>query len=354
VALLVPTPAAASFDTDGRFKVVGPTIYSPDGTEFIAKGVNIQGYNCWRGREITQDADLIASTWKFNLIRVNCLPVAPWRSWDSNNDLDKIVRVFTSRKVVVMFEAHESTGTYFEGAELRRVAAWFRGLAVKHRDNPYVWFNVGNEPGNMAKPTDPTRLADWDLWTPDGPKWLRMHRTVIRAIRDGARADNVIVCDGTNYGQDQAWDDFDNLVPRHSAILTYGKQVMRFNGRTYPNVIFDLHLYGEWTSRGAVPDRLEKYVAAVRDAGLPLIIGEYGATHRDGQMPVVRAMFDVARRYRVGRVAWHWSSGEPFPLTTSGDSWGVGGGYLVHPRAKPRNLTTFGRMVWSDNRAADD
>jgi hypothetical protein len=178
-----------------------------------------------------------------------------------------------------------------------------------------------------------------------------MHRTVIRAIRNQAGADNVIVADGTNFGQDQAWDDYDNLVPKHSAILTYGRALLRFGGKTYGNIVFDVHLYGEWTSRGAVPDRLDKYVAAVRAARLPLIVGEYGATDRDGQMPVVEAMFDVARRYGIGRVVWHWSGGEPYPLTKGSDSWGYGGGYLIGNRTHPKNLTTLGRLVWKDNHA---
>jgi mannan endo-1,4-beta-mannosidase len=202
----------------------------------------------------------------------------------------------------------------------------------------------------MAKPTDPAQLATWDQWTPDGAKWLNMQRTIMSAIR-ATGAQNVMVADGTNLGQDQAWDDLGNLVKKHSAILTYGPTL----AGEFSNVVFDTHIYGEWSSPNAVAQRLPKYIQAARDADLPLIFGEYGATVDGDYVQLQRDFLAVANQYDIGRAAWAWSDSGTWDLTYGhdlsalGKSWEYGGGYLIDSPTNPTNLTPFGQMVWADN-----
>ena len=110
-------------------------------------------------------------------------------------NIDRMIAAFTTNRiaqgkspVVVMLEAHESTDTYFEGAQLNQVTAWYTSLATRYKDNPYVWFNVGNEPGQMKKPADWPPDQPWDIFLPDKVKWETMHQTVIRAVRDAVGA----------------------------------------------------------------------------------------------------------------------------------------------------------------------
>jgi mannan endo-1,4-beta-mannosidase len=205
----------------------------------------------------------------------------------------------------------------------------------------------------MAKPTDPAALAAWDLWTPDGAKWLNMQRTIMSAIR-ATGAQNILVADGTNSGQDQAWDDMGNLVKKHSAILTYGPTI----ASEFSNVVFDTHIYGEWSSPGAMSERMPKYLQAIQDAKLPLIFGEYGATTDGDYVELTRQLLAIANEHDIGRIAWAWADAGTWDLTTSqdptaiGTTWEWGGGYLIDSPTNPTNLTLFGQMVWADNHAA--
>jgi hypothetical protein len=346
------TTAAAAAVATGQFTTSNGRIYDPNGNPYVARGVNVSGQNYWTNHDPTPDVSKVVDDWGFNMVRVIDQPVAGWSAPGVNINLDNIVNAYTSRGVVVMIEAHESTGSYFEGTQLTQVANWFATQAAKYKNNPYVWFNTGNEPGNMVKPTDPAALASWDMWTPDGQKWLTMQRTIMSAIR-GTGAQNIMVADGTNYGQDQAWDDLGNLVPKHSAILTYGPTI----AGEFSNVVFDTHIYGEWSSRNAISQRLPKYIEATQAAGLPLIFGEYGATTDGDYVQMQQDFLKVANQYDISRVAWAWSDSGNWDLTTGtdpnalGTSWEVGGGYLINSPTNPTNLTPFGQMVWADTHA---
>ena len=178
-------PAAA---VPGRFSVRGSEIIGPDGKPFVARGVNVNGYQwVWR-RSTVADVDLIATCWGFNAIRINSFLFkgqTRWPQYDNNDDLDGIIKTFTDRGIVAIIEAHNRIGTYFEGEDLDRLAAWYTDLARRHRDDPYVWFDLQNEPG--------------DGGPPDAALWIGTHRKLISAIRDTAHADNVI-CRGVLLG----------------------------------------------------------------------------------------------------------------------------------------------------------
>jgi hypothetical protein len=337
----------------GQFTTVGSKIYDPNGQEFIARGVNVPGQNFWTAHDPTADVSKIADDWQFNMIRVNSQPTVSWSAAGAGINIDNIVNAYTNRgagksPVVVMITLHADDVAYLEGQQLADATNWFAGLAAKYKDNPYVWFNLMNEPRNAANTGQP----GWDMWTPDGAKWLAMGQTMIKAIRATGN-DNMIIMDGTNHGQDQAWDDLGTLNPKHSAVLSYGKQLQSFDGVDYSNIAFDAHLYGEWSSPGA-KSRLEQYIQATQAAGLPLIFGEYGATIWNDWTQVAKDALELANKYGIGHAAWHWADAGGWDLTTGtdfsalGTSWEVGGGYLINSPTNPTNLTEFGQMVWND------
>ncbi|HEY9845677.1 MAG TPA: cellulase family glycosylhydrolase, partial [Candidatus Caenarcaniphilales bacterium] len=219
--LQLPLPAQAEVtkaQADGGFSVSGTKIYNPQGREFVIKGVNIHGPNAPWPDDLTQPVHLdnIANCWKFNLVRVNSriLPTGQGTVYTDNNDTDKLVNAFTKRGIVVMFDAHDRTGGYYEAADgsLQKLKSWYRELAQKHKDNPYVWFNVMNEPGVARKP---------DQILPDKKKWLTVHREVIQVIREQVGAKNIIVVDGAAWGQDAASWDAEPIPQQNSAILQY-------------------------------------------------------------------------------------------------------------------------------------
>ncbi|HEY9846242.1 MAG TPA: cellulase family glycosylhydrolase, partial [Candidatus Caenarcaniphilales bacterium] len=170
----------------GSFRVSGNKILAPNGSEFVIKGASINGPNWLWGEDMTrpEHLDRISNCWNFNLVRLNSnvLPGRGRRFFKDNNDIDKLVRAFTSRGIVTMFTAHDRIGSYYEGEDLERLKNFYRDLAAKYKDNPYVWFNIMNEPDEALRPKS--------------DKWVSMHREVIEVIRDEVGANNMIMIDG--------------------------------------------------------------------------------------------------------------------------------------------------------------
>jgi hypothetical protein len=190
----LPTWAEASFRVDGT-KVVGP-----GNNEFLIKGVNVNGPGWCFQRDTLQDVELITNVWKFNAVRLCAATKWTWAA-NYNTDLDAQIKAFTEKRIVVMLELHDYTGiwppledtggyTTPQGdviRPLRDLKAWWVDKANRFKDNPYVWFNVMNEPGS----DDSEKSANL---------WFDVHDAVIEAIR-ATGAKNIIVLDDHGWGQ---------------------------------------------------------------------------------------------------------------------------------------------------------
>lgn len=323
--LLAASVAAAEFTVvDGR-------ILDPEGRVFIPAGVNINGANWVWPREMTQDAAAMQDVWNFNLVRVTCFINKPGGGWLDNNDLDRLIAGFTARKIVVMLEPHDRTGDYFTSSTnptLAQLVSWHTALAQRHKNNPYVWFNVMNEPG-----------ANTDVQ----PQWLTIHQAVIRALRDDVGARNMIVCDGHCWGTEDGSNGAGLVPDRRSAVLTYGPDVITFGGKTYPNIVFNFHVYAGWNIGGVT--KFADYLDRVKAKGLCVFVGEWGMKPFDpyDSTPASDFMFQAILPRGVGQVAWHWYGGDHNQLTTNG-----GGGWMATPTngARPTNLTWMGEKAW--------
>jgi hypothetical protein len=312
-----PAPSAAGFTVDGA------TILDPNGQPFVAKGVNVSGMNWTWARPTVPDIDLIANCWKFNLVRVNSflfLGQIRYPQHDTNNNLDAIVRAFTSRGIVVVLEAHDRIGGYYLGADLDTLVRWYTDLATRYRDNPYVWFDVMNEPGNRSGI--------------DAESWVYMHGEVIEAIRGTAQANNVIIVEGAYGGQDSASD---------SAILQHSADVMNYNGQHYSNIVFSIHPYDLWNGGDA---QMADFFDRVQAQNLALVVGEYGVQTDQNVQAAAQSIFNTAPPRNVGRIVWHWDGGDDNDLTTGTSQ---GGGWEIDNCEAPTNLSWLGEQVWNDN-----
>ncbi len=302
------------------FRVQGTEVLDPGGKPFIVKGVNVNGPHWPWSRPTAPDADLIADTWKFNTVRINCVPslAANGCCVSNNTNLDQIVTAFTSRKVVAMLENHDFTCTYPDATQLATLKSWWVDLAIRYKNNPYVWFNILNEPGGGDTVDE---------------RWKTVHEEVVKAIRLTG-ANNIIVLDGFACGQEKGFSKGES----GSGILSYGPYL----AQTYVNITFSLHLYGEWIYGR---QRLSNYLDAVRAKGLSIHIGEYG-TAVDYSKAVAADVLHVCLQKNVGRMAWQWTGVDVHRLTQNS------GGFAIDRTdgGKPGNLSFAGNLIWKDNR----
>jgi len=68
------------------------------------------------------------------------------------------------------------------------------------------------------------------------------------------------------------------------------------------NTVFSIHMYGVFESA----DYIENYLLTFVNAGLPLVIGEFGPLHSDGN-PDEDAILALAQKYGIGYLGWSWS-----------------------------------------------
>ena len=313
--------------SNGHFQVIEDKIYAPDGQEFIIKGTNINGPKFgWPG-DTPGYVHLIADCWRFNTVRVNVM-LFDGQPYAENGTIEQIIDAYTAKGIVTIVEAHDRTGKYYEGSDLEALKAYFRDLAIQYKNNPYVWFNVMNEPGGHSS-------------SDEIEQWLTVHREVIEAIRS-VGADNIIVVDGHYWGQDVGEWNAKVVKVSKSAVLGHAQDLAKFNGKTFRNLVFSIHLYDQWDYSEA---KLADYLKRVQDKQLPLIIGEYGAKKDGTFKSSVEFMFNAAVPRNVGRIVWAWWGGDDFELTTDDN----GGGQHIDDCQNPTNLTWLGEQVWNDN-----
>jgi mannan endo-1,4-beta-mannosidase len=289
---------------ESTFQVSGTKIYDPQGQEFIIKGINMF---TWEG--ITQ-VDSLINRWGFNTVRVpNYLlgnynqPHPAQNNYGTNH---QIADAFTSQGAVVIFDAHDRIGGYYEGNEWEILKDYWRDMAQEFKDNPNVWFNLQNEPGNA---------------TANSAKWVAYHRELIDIIR-GEGANNLIVVDGEAWGQD---------FPTQT-IAGYADRILNNN----QNVVFSIHAYDRWNNNDIASYLDELYV---RD--IPVIIGEYGSENA-GQNTLNATIKTIAatQEREIGRIVWEAN-------LTSGDTEDFNG-------TNPQVLTDLGQIVWQDLQRIED
>jgi Cellulase (glycosyl hydrolase family 5)/Domain of unknown function (DUF4114) len=293
-----------------NFQVIGTKIYDPSGKEFIIKGTNMF---TWEGN--TQ-VNSIVNQWQFNTVRVpNYLlgsygQLSPQLDGYATNRA--IADSFTSQGAVVIFDAHDRIGGYYEGQDWETLKNYWRNMAQQFKDNPYIWFNLHNEPGNnLAKPD----------------KWVNYHRELINIIR-AEGANNTIVIDGEAWGQ-----DYDTQT-----IPNYAHQVMDKN----QNIIFSIHAYDRWNGKD-----IGQYFDTLDVKDIPVIVGEYGFENAgQSTLDATNRAIAATQEREIGRIVWAY--------TTNGNQ----GLSSVSPQnfngTNTEILTDLGNIVWQDLQRIED
>jgi hypothetical protein len=315
------------------FNVCGPKIYDPTGKEFIVKGINIGGPgSSWPDNTLNQ-FDNVVNKWKFNAIRLgtkggpqidnqttfNCSGTNfPQYQYTTFGTIREIVKKYTDAKVVVIIEWHK-VGSIFTGSDLSCATKWWVDVAEAFKDNPYVWFDLYNEPQTASHDT-----------------WASSMQTVINAVRATGNT-NIIVATGNYWGQDSNNWSCTNIPEGNSAILS--KTLEDQTG----NLVYAIHVYDQWDQ---CQSKLDDFVNRVQAKGKCLLIGEYGVHNNRDLSNALTYALSAAQSKKLGRIAWAWYGGDDNKLTTSGNGGGPQAAY--GPNGVPSNLSAFGQAVWAD------
>ncbi|MGW9553461.1 glycoside hydrolase family 5 protein [Nocardiopsis sp. NPDC055551] len=275
LALTIPLlahAAPASAETGLHVDDQGRLVHA-DGTELIMRGVSHP--HAWftdrTPTALVDIADLGANT-----VRVVLSSGDRWDRTDEDQ-LQDIVAQCADLGLVCVLEVHDTTG-YGEDAEAatldQAVDYWIDVQSTLQGAEDHIIVNIGNEPyGN-----DETTNQGWAPDTSDAIVRLRE-----------AGFDHTLVVDAPNWGQD--WQGTMREAAPEVA-----------DADPHDNTVFSIHMYGVYEQESTVVDYLEHFT----DAGVPLIIGEFGHDHSDGD-PDEDAIMAHADRLGLGYIGWSWS-----------------------------------------------
>ncbi|MBE2998951.1 cellulase family glycosylhydrolase [Nocardiopsis sp. HNM0947] len=279
MAIAVP-PAVASASNSEEADTAAQGIHvsdgrlvESDGSDLVLRGIN-HGH-AWYPEEVSS-FEGIASTGA-NSVRVVLSSGDQWERNDPS-DVTDVVERCDANQLVCMLEVHDTTG-YGDTADApdavsldEAVDYWEELYPTLAGTEDRVIVNIGNEPfGN-------DRASEWADDT----------AAAIERLRD-IGYEHTIVADAPNWGQD--WSDtMREEAPEVAEADPDG------------NTVFSVHMYEVYGEADAVTSYLEDFV----DAGLPLIVGEFGDQHY-GEDVNEDAILAESQRLGIGWLGWSWS-----------------------------------------------
>jgi hypothetical protein len=292
------TVARPSYNTGSGFFVVGNKLYDANGVEFRIRGLNklhwdsdSPGISKTHANTVRWDIDFSQSA-ATNLglmqqsIADHIVPMPG--NWQGT--CDESTATLTS--MVDTWVAQASTWKTLEGSMI---------------------LNIANE------------------WGPSSSVWRDAYITAIGRLREAGYLCTISVTSG---GCGQSNDD----------LVNYAQAV--FDSDPQKNVIFDQHIYGNWSADGqSGATSLSAGLDALAATGLPMIVGEFGPGRDIGPSPtdLTPAEIMAACEARgIGWLAWAWDD----PPSNADDTWfalSKNGDY-----DSSADLTMFGKVVVED------
>ncbi|MET8550587.1 cellulase family glycosylhydrolase [Micromonospora zamorensis] len=288
-----PAHAAAGFS------VANGKLYDANGTQFIMRGVNHA--HTWYPQQTSSFADVKALG--ANTVRVVLSSGDRWTR-NTNADVANVISTCKANRLICVLEVHDTTGYGEQSGAItlaRAVDYWLSLADVLAGQERYVIVNIGNEPyGNQ----------NYASWATD-------NANAIKRLRTGGLTHTIMV-DAPNWGQD--W----SFTMRDNAASVFAADPAR-------NTVFSIHMYGVFDTAAEISD----YLGRFRSAGLPIVVGEFGFNHSDGD-PDEDTILAYSQANGIGWLGWSWS--------------GNGGGveYLdLATSFNPANLTTWGQRLFN-------
>lgn len=226
--------------------------------------------------------------------------------WGPSNDLPQIVDLCRANRLLCVLEVHDTTGYGEEGAAAtldQAATYWISQRSALAGTENFIIINIGNEPfGNNQQVS-----ATWPTATSNAISRLR-----------NAGFEHMIMVDAPMWGQD--WQ----FIMRDNAQSVFDSDPQR-------NTVFSIHMYGVFDTAAEIQD----YLGRFRSAGLPIVVGEFGHNHSDGD-PDEDTIMSYTQANGIGYIGWSWS--------------GNGGGveYLdMVTNFDPAQLTSWGQRIFN-------
>jgi hypothetical protein len=138
-----PTPAPPV--TGGYYTVTASGGFlDPNGKPWHMRGLNGSPQDC-----SACGLTLLSQFGRSTALRLNCGNYANGY-WDTDADIDKIVKMYGAKGVVVMIEDHSGNQSRTD---------WYAHMATIYKTNPYVFLETPNEPSANAATTAQNQIA---------------------------------------------------------------------------------------------------------------------------------------------------------------------------------------------------
>lgn len=294
LGLAAPAQAAPS-----GFRVQNGRLLEASGNDFVLRGVNHA--HTWYPNRISSLSHIKAKG--ANTVRVVLTSGDRWTR-NTAADVANVITQCKQNRLICVLEVHDTTGYGDQSGAItlsRAADYWISVKSALAGQEKYVIVNIGNEPyGN----------SNYTRWTADT-------KAAVQKLRSAGFSHTLMV-DAPNWGQDWAFTMRDN------AASVFAADPDR-------NTVFSVHMYGVFNTAAKVDDYLNRFVAAK----LPIVVGEFGHNHSDGN-PDEDAILAAAQRLRIGYLGWSWSGNSSdvqyLDLVTGFD---------------PNQLTSWGRRLFN-------
>jgi mannan endo-1,4-beta-mannosidase len=266
--------ARPAYNTGTGFFVANGKLYDANGVEFKIRGVNRLHWDF--------DSSGLPNS-RANTERIN---VDLTRASADNVALMKSI---VAQKIVPMPGSWDATCDESTSALSAIVDKWVAQASAWRALDRWMILNIANE------------------WGPSNSTvWRDSYITAIKRLRAAGYTGAISVTAG-GCGQDSA------------DLLQYAQAV--FDSDPQKNVIFDLHVYGNFANNPSQSWQkdLTSTLAALAKLGLPLVIGEFGPGRNIGPSPTSLTPGQIiqgAEANGIGWLAWAWDDNP-----SDGDSW---------------------------------
>jgi mannan endo-1,4-beta-mannosidase len=252
-------------------RVSGRNIVEANGSNFIIRGTSHA--HTWFSTQTSSFANI--KSLGANAVRV-VLSGGRWPPANGAADVANVVSLCKAARLICILENHDTTGFGEQGGAVSLDAAvnyWISVQSALTGQENHVIINIGNEPiGNNVVT----------------PGWTQATTSAITRMRS-AGFQHLLMVDAPNWGQDWQFTMRDNAATVADA-------------DPQDNTVFSVHMYGVFDTAAEIT----AYLNAFQTAGLPLVIGEFGHNHSDGNPDEDTIMAQAVQR-GIGYLGWSWS-----------------------------------------------